>query len=74
VCHDSAAAYDRATGAPANEIEITPEMIEAGVSLLEQLEGEASRATLVRLLGEAMMLAAPLPVQLMLRKQTKDGN
>jgi hypothetical protein len=35
VCQDSAVAHDRATGAPAEkEIEITPEMIEAGMSAL----------------------------------------
>jgi hypothetical protein len=32
VCHDSAVAHDRAAGAPVDEIEITPEMIEAGAS------------------------------------------
>jgi hypothetical protein len=30
MCHDSAFAHDRAAGAPEAEIEITPEMIEAG--------------------------------------------
>jgi hypothetical protein len=32
VCHDSAVAHDRAAGAPVDEIEITPEMVEAGAS------------------------------------------
>ena len=31
MCHDSAVAPDRATGAPEQEIEITPEMIAIGV-------------------------------------------
>jgi len=34
MCHDLAAAHDRAAGAPANEVEITPEMIEAGLKPL----------------------------------------
>lgn len=34
MCHDSAVAHDRAPGAPATEIEITPEMIEAGAEAL----------------------------------------
>jgi hypothetical protein len=31
VCHDSAVVHDRAAGAPAMEIEVTREMIKAGV-------------------------------------------
>jgi hypothetical protein len=34
VCNDSAAAHKRAAGAPENEIEVTPPMIEAGVGEL----------------------------------------
>jgi hypothetical protein len=34
VCHDPAVARDRAAGAPEQEIEITPEMIEAGLEYL----------------------------------------
>ncbi len=34
MCHDYAVARDRGAGAPANEIEITPEMIHAGVCVL----------------------------------------
>ena len=35
MCHDAAVVLDRATGAPEKEIEITPEMIEAGFKMLE---------------------------------------
>jgi hypothetical protein len=34
MCQDSAAAHERATGAPEQEIEITPEMIEAGAEVI----------------------------------------
>ena len=34
MCHDPAVASKGATGAPAREIEITPEMIEAGTACL----------------------------------------
>jgi hypothetical protein len=59
-------------GAPDAEIEITPEMIEAAIILLEEYEGEVSTATLARLVGEAMMRAAPLQAQLALCKHSKD--
>lgn len=45
MCHESAVAHDRAAGAPANEIEITPEMIEAGIDALEDWKCEKIRAT-----------------------------
>lgn len=31
MCHDSAAAHGRVAGAPGNEIEISPAMVEAGM-------------------------------------------
>ena len=34
MCHDSAVVHDRGAGAPEAEIEITPEMIEAGLEAL----------------------------------------
>jgi hypothetical protein len=41
VCHDSAVAREGAAGAPADVIEVTPEMIEAGVlELREKCIGE----------------------------------
>lgn len=36
MCHDSAVAHGRATGAPEQEIEVTPEMIAGGVWAFEQ--------------------------------------
>jgi hypothetical protein len=42
MCHDSAVAHDRAAGAPDDEIEITPEMIEAGRSALSRYRYEES--------------------------------
>jgi hypothetical protein len=41
MCHDSAAAHEREAGAPEQAIEITPEMIEAGIlELREKCIGE----------------------------------
>jgi hypothetical protein len=34
MCHESAVVHNRATGAPAKEIEITREMIEAGTMVI----------------------------------------
>lgn len=34
MCHDFAVAHDRAAGAPEQEIEVTPELIEAGADML----------------------------------------
>jgi hypothetical protein len=45
VCHDSAAAHDRAAGAPAKEIKITAEMMEAGIGALEDWRCEKIRLT-----------------------------
>jgi hypothetical protein len=42
VCQDSAAALDRAAGAPEIEIEITSEMIEAGAGVLCGFETETT--------------------------------
>ncbi len=36
MCNDSAVAHERAAGAPADVIEVTPEMIEAGVLELRE--------------------------------------
>ena len=44
MCHDSAVAHDRATGAPANEIEITPEMIERGLIEFFDYDPEGNEA------------------------------
>ena len=41
----------------ANEIEITPEMIEAGTVMLFELEGECSKATLAESVYRAMVSA-----------------
>ncbi len=48
MCHDSAAASKEAAGAPANDIEVTPEMISAGRDVISKVwldfigpEGEA---------------------------------
>jgi hypothetical protein len=41
LCYDSAVAHDRA-GAPAREIEITPEMINEGVRLLMNYDPDFS--------------------------------
>ena len=45
MCHDSAAAHGRVVGAPADEIEITPDMIEAGIDALEDWRCEKIRLT-----------------------------
>lgn len=45
--------------APTTEIEITPEMIAAGVWVLEQFGVAADNEFLVRRIGEEMMRAAP---------------
>lgn len=45
---------------PKNEVEITPEMIEAGASVLWELEGEVSKEALAAAVFEAMALHVPL--------------
>jgi hypothetical protein len=64
LCHDSAVAHDRAAGAPANEIEITPEMIEEGRAAyagfyldLQSAETDALSRRMVEAIFLAMMKA-----------------
>ena len=44
----------RQAGAEIAEVQVTPEMIEAGVSALQDLEGEASKAYLAEAVYRAM--------------------
>ena len=44
---------------PEDDVEVTPEMIAAGVSVLYELEGEVSKSTLARQLYLAMAALQP---------------
>ena len=58
MCHDSAAAYDRAAGAPATEIEITPRMTEDGIAALQSFNvNEDCLEWIVGAVYEAMVRA-----------------
>jgi hypothetical protein len=46
---------DRRGDLAASEPCVTPEMISAGVAVLDELEGEVSRATLAELVFQAML-------------------
>jgi hypothetical protein len=67
MCHDSAAAHEREAGAPEQAIEITPEMIEAGILELrekcigEDLAGIVTDVFYVMLAARAGTLPAPVP-------------
>jgi hypothetical protein len=61
MCHDSAVAHDRAAGAPAEEIEITPEMIEAGEIFIDEEWGGRSRRFENLLPDFLAMMAASRP-------------
>jgi hypothetical protein len=59
-CYDREVA-DKATGAPeANEIEITPEMIEAGAEIIlaDSLAGEYFSPTFARILSEKVLVVS----------------
>ena len=47
-----------------DEVEVTPEIIEAKIAILEQLEGEVSKQTLADQLYRAMAKLRPSPRQL----------
>lgn len=67
MCHDQAAAHDRVAGAPVDVIEVTPEMIEAGILELrekcigEDLAGVVTDVFYVMLGARSGTLSAPVP-------------